>query len=187
VSTATQLPRAIISSNYGPALTNEELHAVARALSKLDHSLLLYCEAFYKRILAGELNQGDTSAQKLALNDLDDIQTIMAQFKEINKGRFVFSSLYLKERHILYYWRMAFSFLAQLLLAGQEIHQPTLGILKGVTELAADVESTLLDAASAGVLVSDYRLVLSERWDLLESAFDLYYQHSQLSRTVAKW
>lgn len=85
MSTATELPSAIISSNHGPALTNEELHAVARALSKLDHFLLLYCEAFYKRISAGELNQGDISAQKLALNDLDDIQTIMAQFEEIKK------------------------------------------------------------------------------------------------------
>lgn len=93
----------------------------------------------------------------------------------------------MKERRILYYWGMAFSFLAQMLLAGQEIHQPTLGNLKSVTELAADIESTLLDAASAGVLVSDYRLVLSERWDLHESAFDLYHQHSQLPRTVAKW
>lgn len=156
-------------------------------MSKLDQFLLLYCQHFYERILQGELNKGDASAQKLAQNDLADLQMIMAQFEDINSGRFVFSSLYLKERRILYYWGMAFSFLAQNLLADEEIHQPTLGNLKRVTGLAANIETALLDAASAGVLVSDYRLVLSERWDLLERAVGLYHQHSQLPRTLAQW
>lgn len=82
---------------------------------------------------------------------------------------------------------MAFSFVAQMLLAGDEIHQPTLGNLKRITDLAANIETALLDAASEGVLVSDYRLVLSERWDLLERPVSLYHQHSQVPRTVPKW
>ncbi|SPJ73837.1 uncharacterized protein FTOL_03567 [Fusarium torulosum] len=187
LSPSTQLPKTIISSDNGPALTNEKLYAIAVTLSKLDQFLLLYCQHFYERILQGELNKGDASAQKLAQNDLADLQMIMAQFEDINSGRFVFSSLYLKERRILYYWGMAFSFLAQNLLADEEIHQPTLGNLKRVTGLAANIETALLDAASAGVLVSDYRLVLSERWDLLERAVGLYHQHSQLPRTLAQW
>jgi len=185
--TATQPPKAIINSNYGPALTNEELYAVARSLSKLDQFLLLYCQHFYQQILSGDLNPGDVSAQRLALNDLEDLQTIITQIQDVNNGRFVFSSLYLKERHILYYWGRAFSFLSQNLLAGDEIHQPSLGNLKRITEYAADVENALLDAGSVGVLTSDYRLVLSERWDLLESAFNLYHEHSQSPRTVSRW
>ncbi|EWY97387.1 hypothetical protein FOYG_02235 [Fusarium oxysporum NRRL 32931] len=187
LSPSTQPPKAIINSNYGPALTNEELYAVARSLSKLDQFLLLYCQHFYQQISSGDLNPGDVSAQRLALNDLDDIQTIITQIQDVNNGRFVFSSLYLKERHILYYWGRAFSFLSQNLLAGDEIHQPSLGNLKRITDYAAEIESALLDAGSEGVLTSDYRLVLSERWDLLESAFNLYHQHSQSPRTVARW
>ncbi|KAH7171666.1 hypothetical protein DER46DRAFT_677233 [Fusarium sp. MPI-SDFR-AT-0072] len=181
------LSPSIINSNYGPALTNEELYAVARSLSKLDQFLLLYCQHFYQQISSGDLNPGDVSAQRLALNDLEDLQTIINQIQDVNNGRFVFSSLYLKERHILYYWGRAFSFLSQNLLAGDEIHQPSLGNLKRITEYAADIEGALLDAGAAGVLSSDYRLVLSERWDLLESAFNLYHQHSQSPRTVARW
>ncbi|KAL9570952.1 hypothetical protein ACKAV7_005289 [Fusarium commune] len=184
---STQPPKAIINSNYGPALTNEELYAVARSLSKLDQFLVLYCQHFYQQISSGDLNPGDVSAQRLALNDLEDLQTIINQIQDVNNGRFVFSSLYLKERHILYYWGRAFSFLSQNLLAGDEIHQPSLGNLKRITEYAADIEGALLDAGAAGVLSSDYRLVLSERWDLLESAFNLYHQHSQSPRTVARW
>ena len=186
-STATQRPSAIISSNHGPALMEEELHAVARALSKLDRFLLLYCEHLYKRISNGELNQGDASAQQKARHDLADLLTITSQFEDINKGQSVFSNLYLKERHMLYYWGMAFSFLNQMLTAGQELHQPTLNNLERVTELATGIESALLDAASAGVLVSDYRLVFSERWDLLENVFESYHRHSQSPRTVSKW
>ncbi|KAF4418712.1 salicylate hydroxylase [Fusarium acutatum] len=142
---------------------------------------------FYQQIASGELNTGDVSAQRLALNDLEDLQTIITQIQDINNGRFVFSSFYLKERHILYYWGRAFSFLSQNLLAGDEIHQPSLGNLKRITEYASDIESAVLDAGSVGALTSDYRLVLSERWDLLESALNLYHQHSQSSRTVSKW
>ncbi|KAF4502482.1 salicylate hydroxylase [Fusarium agapanthi] len=185
--TAAQPPKAIINSNYGPPLTNEDLYAVARSLSKLDQFLLLYCQHFYQQIASGGLNPGDVSAQRLALNDLEDLQTIITQIQDINNGRFVFSSLYLKERHILYYWGRAFSFLSQNLLAGDEIHQPSLGNLKRITEYASDIESAVLDAGSARVLTSDCRLVLSERWDLLESALNLYHQHSQSPRTVAKW
>ncbi|KAF5601774.1 salicylate hydroxylase [Fusarium pseudocircinatum] len=187
LSPLTQPPKAIINSNYGPALTNEELYAVARSLSKLDQFLLLYCQHFYQQIASGELNPGDIPAQRLALNDLEDLQTIIAQIQDVNNGRFVFSSLYLKERHILYYWGRAFSFLSQNLLAGDEIHQPSLGNLKRINEYASDIESAVLGAGSAGVLISDYRLVLSERWDLLESALSMYHQHSQSARTVAKW
>ncbi|KAF4956915.1 hypothetical protein FGADI_3518 [Fusarium gaditjirri] len=185
--TATQTPKAIINSNYGPALTNEELYALARSLSNLDQFLLLYCQHFYQRILTGDLNPGDAAAQRLALNDLDDLETIITQIQDVKKGQSVFSSLYLKERHILYYWGRAISFLSQNLLAGDEIHQPSLGNLKRITGFAADIESALLDAGDAGVLTSDYRLVLSERWDLLESAFNLYHEHSQDPRTVARW
>ncbi|KAF5237443.1 hypothetical protein FANTH_10805 [Fusarium anthophilum] len=183
----SQPPKAIVNSNYGPALTNEELYAVARSLSKLDQFLILYCQHFYQQIASGELNPGDVSAQRLALNDLEDLQTIITQIQDINNGRFVFSSLYLKERHILYYWGRAFSFLSQNLLAGDEIHQPSLGNLKRITEYASDIEIAVLDAGSAGVLTSNYRLVLSERWDLLESALSLYHLHSQSPRTVSKW
>ncbi|KAF5582546.1 salicylate hydroxylase [Fusarium pseudoanthophilum] len=186
-STANQAPKAVINDNYGPALTNEELYALARSLSKLDQFLLLYCQHFYQQIASGALNPGDVSAQRLALNDLEDLQTIIAQIQDINNGRFIFSSLYLKERHILYYWGRAFSFLSQNLLAGDGIHQPSLGNLERIIEYASDIESAVLDAGSAEVLTSDYRLVLSERWDLLESAINLYHQHSQSPRTVAKW
>ncbi|ENH72267.1 hypothetical protein FOC1_g10004505 [Fusarium oxysporum f. sp. cubense race 1] len=149
---------------------------------------LLFCYVLSEGISIGiPYNPGDVSAQRLALNDLEDLQTIITQIQDVNNGRFVFSSLYLKERHILYYWGRAFSFLSQNLLAGDEIHQPSLGNLKRITEYATDVESALLDAGSVGVLTSDYRLVLSERWDLLESAFNLYHEHSQSPRTVSKW
>lgn len=111
----------------------------------------------------------------------------MTQIRDITLGRFVFSDLYLKERHILYYWGRAFSLISQLLIAGDEINEPVLGMLKTITEYASDIESAVLDAGSAGVLTSDYRLVLSERWDLLENGFDLYHQHSQTPRTVSKW
>ncbi|CAJ0544314.1 Ff.00g035550.m01.CDS01 [Fusarium sp. VM40] len=187
LSPSTQLPKAIISSDHGPALTNEKLYAIAGSLSKLDQFLFLYCQHFYERILQGELNKGDVSAQKLAQDDLADLQIIMSQFEDITSGRVVFSSLYLKERRILHYWGMAFSFLAQMLLAGDEIHQPTLGNLKRITDLAANIEAALLDAASEGVVVSDYRLVLSERWDLLERVVGLYHEHSQIPRTLATW
>ncbi|KAF5543343.1 salicylate hydroxylase [Fusarium mexicanum] len=187
IAIATQPPKAIINSNYGPALKDEELYALARSLSKLDQFLLLYCQHFYQQIASGELNPGDVSAQRLALNDLEDLQTIITQIDDINNGRFVFSSLYLKERHILYYWGRAFSFLSQNLLAGDEIHQPSLGNLNRITEYASDIEGAVLDAGSAGVLTSNYRLVLSERWDILESALSLYHQHSQSPRTVSKW
>ncbi|KAF5715797.1 hypothetical protein FGLOB1_2834 [Fusarium globosum] len=187
LSPSTQPPKAIINSNYGPALTNEELYAVARSLSKLDQFLLVYCQHFYQQIASGRLNSGDVSAQRLALNDLEDLETIITQIHGVNNGRFVFSSLYLKERHILYYWGRAISFLSQCLVAEDEIHQPSLGNLQSITEYASDIESAVLDAGSAGVLTSDYRLVLSERWDLLENAFNLYHQHSQSPRTVGKW
>ncbi|KAI1027141.1 hypothetical protein LB504_008040 [Fusarium proliferatum] len=187
LSPSTQPPKAIVNSNYGPALTNEELYSLARNLSKLDQFLLLYCQHFYQQIASGQLNSGDVSAQRLALNDLEDLQTIITQIQDISNGRCVFSSLYLKERHILYYWGRAISFLSQNLLAGDEIHQPSLGNLKRITEYASDLENAILGAGSAGVLTSDDRLVLSERWDLLESALNLYYQHSQSPRTLGKW
>ncbi|KAF5711762.1 salicylate hydroxylase [Fusarium mundagurra] len=184
-----QPPKAIINSNYGPALTNEELYAVARSLSELDRYLLSSCQHVYKQIVSGELN-ADESQQRLASNDLEDIQTIMTQIEDITLGRFVFSDLYLKERHILYYWGRGLSIISRLLLMGDDINpinQPALGMLKTVTEYASDIESAVLNAGSAGVLTSDYRLVLSERWDLLENAIKLYHQHSQTPRTVSKW
>ncbi|RBR16966.1 hypothetical protein FVER53590_05727 [Fusarium verticillioides] len=183
----SQPPKATINDNYGPALTNEELYAVARSLSKLDQFLLLYCQHFYQQIASGELNPGDVSAQRLAVNDLEDLQTIITQIQDINNGRFIFSSLYLKERHILYYWGRAFSFLSQNLLAGNEIHQPSLGNLERIIEYASDIQSAVLDAGSAGVLTSDYRLVLSERWDFLEGALNLNHQHGTYYHNVAKW
>ncbi|KAI1027769.1 hypothetical protein LB503_011854 [Fusarium chuoi] len=156
LSPSPRPPKAIINSNYGPALTNEELYSVARSLSELDRYLLSSCQHVYKKIAAEELNAGDVSAQRLALNDLEDIETIMTQIRDIT-------------------------------LAGDEINEPVLGMLKTITEYASDIESAVLDAGSAGVLTSDYRLVLSERWDLLENGFDLYHQHSQTPRTVSKW
>ncbi|KAF5981977.1 hypothetical protein FBULB1_4479 [Fusarium bulbicola] len=187
LSPSTQAPKAIINSNYGPALKDEELYALARSLSKVDHFLLVYCQLFYQEIVSGRINAGDVTAQRLALDDLDDLETIITQIKDVDSGRFVFSSLYLKERHILYYWGRAFSFLSQILLTDDEIHQPTLDNLERISEYASDIEAAVLDAGSAGVLTSDYRLVLSERWDLLERALSLYHQHSQSPRTVAKW
>ncbi|KAF5566700.1 hypothetical protein FPHYL_3641 [Fusarium phyllophilum] len=187
LSPSPQPPKAIINSNYGPALTNEELYTVARSLSELDRYLLSSCQHVYEQIVSGELNAGDVSAHRLALNDLEDLQTIMTQIQDITLGRFVFSDLYLKERHILYYWGRAFSFISQLLKASDGINEPVLGMLKTITEYASDIESAVLDAGSAGVLTSDYRLVLSERWDLLENVFDLCHEHSQSPRTVSKW
>ncbi|KIL86206.1 hypothetical protein FAVG1_10603 [Fusarium avenaceum] len=187
ISPSTQLPQAIISSDHGPALTNEKLRAIASSLSKLDALLLLYCQYYYEKIVQGEINQGDAAGQRLAQDELADLQMMTAQFQDIKSGRSVFSSLYLTERRILHYWGAGFSFLAQMLLVGDEIHQPTLGNLKRTTDLAAEIEIALLDAASDGVLVSDYRLVLSERWDLLERPVGLYHQHSQVPRTLATW
>ncbi|KAF5546761.1 salicylate hydroxylase [Fusarium napiforme] len=187
LSPSNQAPKAVINDNYGPALTNEELYALARSLSKLDQFLLLYCQHFYQQIASGALNPGDVSAQRLALNDLEDLQTIITQIQDINNGRFIFSSMYLKERHILYYWGRAFSFLSQNLLAGDEIHQPSLGNLERIIEYASDIERAVLDAGSAGVLTSDYRLVLSERWDLIESALNLHHKHGMSYHKVAKW
>ncbi|KLO87846.1 uncharacterized protein Y057_14554 [Fusarium fujikuroi] len=176
-----------------PNLTSHLINASSDPTAKSNHQQQLRPCAykrgthFYQQIASGQLNPGDISAQRLALNDLEDPQTIISQIQDINTGRFVFSSLYLKERHILYYWGRAISFLSQNLLAADEIHQPSLWNLKRITEYASDMESAVLDAGWAGVLTSDYRLVLSERWDLFESAFNLYHQHSQSPRTVAKW
>lgn len=156
-------------------------------MSNLDQYLFFYCEHCFEKISQGELNKGDVSSQKLAQDELADLQMMTAQFQDINSGRSVFSSLYLKERRIFHYWGRAFSFLSQVLLVEEEIYQPTLGNLKRVTELAASIETALLNAASEGLLVSDYRLVLSERWNLLERAVGLYHEHSQLPRTLSTW
>lgn len=136
---------------------------------------------------SGRLNRDDAATQQQALNDLDEIEKIHDQFREITTGQYVFSSRYLSERRFLYYWGLAFSFFAQVLMADGEVHQPTLGHLKRVADLAADLERTLHEAALVGVLVPDYRLILSDRWELLEDALELYHQHSQVPRVVAKW
>jgi hypothetical protein len=156
-------------------------------LSELDRYLLSSCQHIYEKVAAGELNAGDVSAQRLALNDLEDLQTVMTQIQDVTLGRFVFSELYLKERHILYYWGRAFSFISQILKSSEGINKPMLGMLKRIIQYASDIESAVLDAGSAGVLTSDYRLVLSERWDLLEQAFDLHHEHFESPRTVSKW
>ena len=150
--------------------------------------MLSFLEQLYQQIIIGRLNKDDRDAQQIAQDDVSDIKTIEQQFDEVRLGKFAFSETYLTDRHLLHYWTRSFSFMSQMLRdSGDSMFQPVLSYLKESLSLAAVLETAAIDAASAGLLKLEYRLVLAEKWDILDAISKEYYNHDQSPRTLSTW
>ena len=90
---------------------------------------------------------------------------------------------------MLYYWQVSFSLICQILDAGSDnlLYTPTLNYMGTAVSKASVLEALLVDAASKGLLRSEVRSVFGERWDKLDQACEVYYRHTQSSRTLANW
>ena len=185
------MPKGLISSRWGPPMTDDTLLTLARASSKLDRNILSIVNTISEAILAGQLNVGDVTAQVESRHDVADIATIESQFGAIERGESTFTNLYLVNRHLLYYWQKALSIAMQILGAGKDdpIYELMCNFIENVLRRADELSVEIVVVAENGLLKPEVRTILGEKWDKVDQLCDFYYSHGhgKAPRTLSTW
>ncbi|KAK0510713.1 hypothetical protein JMJ35_007145 [Cladonia borealis] len=184
-------PKCLISSRWGPPMTDDTLLILARANAKLDRKVLDFVKVIQKFPLAENSDAGDITTQVESRHDLADILSIDSQFGAIERGESTFTSLYLVNRHLLYYWHKAFSWLTLSLHAGKDhsIHEPACKVIEDMLRRADELSVEIIVVAENGLLKPEVRTMFGEKWDKVDQLCDVYYPygHGKAPRTLSTW